>query len=1292
MKKKILTLFAFGIILFSAAFFFRNCILTMGMKSFLTKTFPQNLSYQEITTKDDRIYVYGLKVQSDQMELHLDGLELGLDAKKLLLNPRSFWKLYKTGFTNWMDLLPSFQQYEMDLSIQSGVLRLEEKRYYFQFKRGENKHDVGTLCVFHDPGLSDHPFFTTHLQLRQSQLISQILLEEVPSERFFQLATFAFPQTLNGLTGAQGHMHMRANVVLDFNGSIQEVSSRFGCTNFEIQQPKRNLAIKMDRLKGELNYPEGVEEQGLPVWKKMQCSIGLENGTLLAGGQFALAQLQGNVALDPRVDPSLNLHGEVIGQEKPLALALVGKGAIHEDHAYWLEFGLNLDDHSGTECDAFLSICRPEEDSLVFQVEANQLLPQQVEMLKGYFAKSLPRLKDWEVQQGNVGGKLVALFEKGQLAHFEIQDLVGKNVSLASQNQLFYFSEIKGEGRLFDELTFETKLPVAHFFAFASPQLKDIFSSYRPDDFANLCTTIQFHKDHVRTSASVDFLELGESIQFGFVSSRAFPSTFEEIKSGWARSKKLSHLLYGPFVRLANEDLKLYGDIDLLASYEGKEIELSFQIDDFLAKHPLVDLRSDAVGSKDATTGRAKFLLNPFTYEFVGSLPLTGAKAYERRYGLLLDPVDAQLQITPSSIKGSLSSCDISFDGKKLLQNGQLDFVCAGQTTLSNIKAQLALPTDKEFWIAATHLDADRCDFRLLDKEEPLATFIGTKKENWSGELKLQALADPLDLALSWDPIANSASLTGTSEALSFHITKDGQTYHCQELNFGSLRCSGQILPQERGWILPSSCISHEAFVCKTAGSLFFDLPQKDAPCQVRSELDVSLKLLAPVPLTIQAAHPVQFSYTHGKGFDFSQVEFNSGENGISLPQLEWDPSEGTLETAASSFRISQDLLQEFFDAKALPKLLGDFQACKGLKGEGKITSNRESFSFDGSLASKKGDQPLHFSWKNKKAHFCLGEDHNLAFVATCDENGLVFNTISGSYQNITVDLRQLGKDRLKGSVRVDFSFLEDLFDLPLNSVLSSWKAKSGYHFEGIFTPNERLKDWGFKGKLKGTEFECGDYKLRTIEAKLDIEPGQIHVEHLDLTDGAGKVWIEEGSLSHHEGQWYFSFPLVEVRGFQPSILRRVLSPEKGVSPLIIKTASLTNLQGNLKSMQSITGGGSLRFSNKSSQGNYPLFEHLPIAILQQLGLDEEIFVPVTGEVDYTIQNGRLYFKEMRNILSDRNRSEFIPPRSGVIGYLDFAGNLFLDLQVRPRGGRGTAPSKTFKARGTWENPDITIR
>lgn len=1333
-RKPLLFVGLFFVGILALFFVFRSTLMVEGTKWCLRQALPKTLTYQDVVAVDGKIVIKGMNFFDERYQMTLERVEFALSWQTVL---KAFPALArqakeKKEVAHWVQSLHLMKQYGMNLDVDNGVLQLDKERYYFSFKNGKTPLEIGTLSVFHDPGLIQHPFFLAHFQVRDKQLVVQMKVEEVPSDRALHLAAFAFPELLGGCKDASGFVQMGANVAFEQSGELVELSTHIVLENFELFHPETKLSLQMKNLIVDLNYPEGAKEEALPLWKQTLGSLFLEGGSCSVGKDFALSQLEGNLVLDPRENPTLTLKGLLASPEKSLALQLEGKGALCENEAYWLEFGLKLNDRAGTEADAFLSICQTEKESLVVQLEAKNLFPQQVEMVKSSFSYSLPRLKEWQVKQGQFSGKLVALFEKKQLAHFEIQDLLAEQVVLQPQGEkeVVYLDRLQGEGRfvqwqpqLMGELNLKIDLPLTHLMHFASPLVKGAYDAYRPDDQISLNTTMKFQEKGVETLASLEWVELKQLLHLGFKSSQAFPSSLQEIQEGWARSEKLTHKFYGSMLGIFSEDLEIYGDVDLVATYSGKALEFDLQVDDFLVKHPLLDVKASKLGEKGKTQGRAKIHFDPVALQWEGHVPLRGAMAFDHQLGLFFKDLDADLLLNfhqeERSINGNVTKTDILFDGKPIVKNAQFDFALQDKEILfCNAIGQLALPTDKEFFLAAEKIrfaDSDSsCLLRLLDGKKELACFEGNKKEGWQGNLLLDSslpLGGGLQVQLDWDPILLGFTLDATGKEMNwlgnicdhFHLRlkKQDTEFLIEKLALGNLSAKGSFKSEKEGFSLQNIevCLPH--LVMKGSGSFFIDLPQTTQSFSLRSDLLVETEITSPFPLHIKGSSPLKLAFSPAMGLILSDLHLTAAGSHCHIDHVEKFFAQPKTFLHKCRFLFAEPLVTSLIQAKLLPEFLSDIRFCKKISGDINLGIDADDYTITGrlhqaALWQEEENQDLEvevkLGAKKQEVRPCLlmlrevGKKEGMAIELQWGPEGASFQSVKGSMGHLTADLKKQAKEALKGVIKCDFSLFGELFDLPINRYLHLWKAGSGYQFEGNVKPEKRLCDWTFSGKVKGQGFECAGYKLRSLEAKIEIQPGQISIENLDITDDAGKLWIGEGALmrSRNQGGWIFSFPLVEIRGFQPSFLHHLGREEKSSHPLIIKSASITNLRGKIDDPKSITGQGNFRFTNKGKT----VEARLPHQALKNLGLDGVLLIPTVGEMEYSIREGKCHIQKLRAVYSEKNRSEFLLPKNGA-GYFDFSGNLFLDLQVKPEAAATAVP---LQLRGSWELPELSLK
>lgn len=1293
MKRKTLISLACLAVLLGGLFLFRQQIAINSARLFLNKSLGEGFSCKEISTSKGNIEVSGFSVVHEQLDMKMDHLSFSVDFKQVLLHPSNLLKLYRKRSSHWSTYLSAMKQYGVALDVEKGSFILENRSYYFTFESGEKKHEIGTLQISLDPHFNEFPFLIAQFHMRGDQLISQLKVDEVESERFFHLGAFAFPRLLEGYTDTQGTIQMHASVIFEQDGKIDEISTRFQAKDLTVSIPKKAMRLGFDNLRGELNYPEGLDDPRLPMWKRMDCNLKLEKGWVETGRDVRLSGLSGWLGLDPREDPSLNMTGEVESGGKSLAMDLKGKGAIHEDHAYWLEFDLRLDDRQGTHCDSFLSICRPEQNAHVIQLEANGLLPAQVEMLKGYFARMMPKVDEWSVVDGTFGGKLVALFESGKLAHFEVQDMTCEKVSLVRSETPFFFSKITAHGRLFEELKIGLVMPTSHFLGLLFDPLRLVYDDYCPDDYVRLSSSLAFSGNNVITSATVNFPLMNQAIDFGFTSPVAFPSRLEEIEKGWVRSEKITHELYGPIVRLAAEDLKVYGDVDLIGGYDGSSLDLLIQVDNLLTKHPFVDFKADRVGEKDQTTGRIRLVYEPCEGAYSLDFPLVGAAAYEKTYGMTAQDLDAHISVSGGGVEMELQRAQFAFDGHPLASEVRGVISLNDEIQVSDLRVLLPFSTDKHFYLEVEKWTPKMCRAKLFDDTLSLASCELIHGENWLGKLQVDSLNQELELTYGWSPQLGHAECLIRGDNLQLMARKEGAKLHIDTLEALGVHCRGVIGLGRDIPHIESLHIAKGGFSFEVQGGIEWEMPTTTSPFYLRSTLELSGAYDKGVPIRFASSKPFHLGLSLPMGGAISGLSLISGENTLDLSQMEYLIEQGKVAVNQAAFSFTPDFVSTLTAAGVLPKV-ADNLAIENVV-EGVIHSTHQENAHTLTAAINRAESPLCASleWSRDQATLQLGQEENLIAKFTRGEKGgYSYQSLKGKWEDIEANLASNAKGDLKGSLTLDLGKSVSCIEGTLANYLRNWNVGGKVMLTGLFSPAEQLSNWAFKGRVKGRDVEWKGYRVDTVDAKMEIEPGQIAIENGDITDEAGKGWVSEGAVMLSGDTWMFSFPSVELRSFQPSFVRKVIGAERAINPLVIKSATLKDVRGELGDSRSISASGKLHFSNISKKGESAVPRNLPVQALRGMGLDGSLFVPASGKLDYLIQGGRVYLRSIEDLISDKGRSQFSPPRNGVMGYVDFDGKVYLDVQVRQNVVRSLSGPINMKVRGNIADPEITIR
>ena len=131
------------------------------------------------------------------------------------------------------------------------------------------------------------------------------------------------------------------------------------------------------------------------------------------------------------------------------------------------------------------------------------------------------------------------------------------------------------------------------------------------------------------------------------------------------------------------------------------------------------------------------------------------------------------------------------------------------------------------------------------------------------------------------------------------------------------------------------------------------------------------------------------------------------------------------------------------------------------------------------------------------------------------------------------------------------------------------------------------------------------------------------------------------------------------------------------------------DVAGNLADLTTFTGKGHLNFDNTFKQGHNIL--DLPLEIISRLGLDLVLFVPIHGELDYVLKNGKVVFTKLKNSYSESKRSNFYLWHKNE-SYVDFAGNMHIDIRMKQYVLFKFAELFVLSIQGNLEDPKFSLR
>jgi len=282
---------------------------------------------------------------------------------------------------------------------------------------------------------------------------------------------------------------------------------------------------------------------------------------------------------------------------------------------------------------------------------------------------------------------------------------------------------------------------------------------------------------------------------------------------------------------------------------------------------------------------------------------------------------------------------------------------------------------------------------------------------------------------------------------------------------------------------------------------------------------------------------------------------------------------------------------------------------------------------------------------------------------------GLTIHCIQGSFPGIDAAFYLQAEDEkshLIGSARLDFKKLSPFMPPLIAEFFTELDMGKGYELKGnLHFDRKDISDVFFTGLLSGKELELCGYVFRTLLAGVDIEPKEINISNLKISDPSGFFKMDT-MVMRGEGSepWTFSIPLLSFSEFRPSLLRDVGEDEGSISPLVIRGMHFREIQGVLEDKNTYTAEGELYFIN-SYKRQHTLLD-VPSDVLGRIiGLDLELLVPVRGALRYYLKEGKFEITALDESYSEGDRSQFFLANNKMPATLDLDGNLHIQVKMK---------------------------
>lgn len=313
------------------------------------------------------------------------------------------------------------------------------------------------------------------------------------------------------------------------------------------------------------------------------------------------------------------------------------------------------------------------------------------------------------------------------------------------------------------------------------------------------------------------------------------------------------------------------------------------------------------------------------------------------------------------------------------------------------------------------------------------------------------------------------------------------------------------------------------------------------------------------------------------------------------------------------------------------------------------------------------------------------------------DHEGFFIHSIEGGVCGLDFSFHHNPKDSfldkmaLAGQVKINGYRLGKFLPESVQEAMESFEIGRGYELSGnLVVSKTNFEESHFAGYLKGKHFHLLGSVMETLLSEIHVKPHAIELRHFNLSDASGIFSMETIQLfqGSHD-QWELFIPELAISDFRPSLLKKIGQYPTRIKPLTIRELHCHNIRGNLGDSKSFTGKGDLNFINTFKR-DYHILD-IPFEILGRLGLDMGLLVPVRGDLEFVMVDGRVYLTNLKGSYSEGKRSQFfLSPIEH--SYLDFEGNMNINIKMKQYVLLKVTEPFTLYIGGTFENPKYGLR
>ncbi len=319
-------------------------------------------------------------------------------------------------------------------------------------------------------------------------------------------------------------------------------------------------------------------------------------------------------------------------------------------------------------------------------------------------------------------------------------------------------------------------------------------------------------------------------------------------------------------------------------------------------------------------------------------------------------------------------------------------------------------------------------------------------------------------------------------------------------------------------------------------------------------------------------------------------------------------------------------------------------------------------------------------------------EKNPLTIVWSLEEKEFLrIQEMKGNFFGIEASLFEKSFDKKKGTLLgtlyFDFFRFLPLLPSPFRSFLEKAQLGEGYELKGLFSYDNIPR---FEGIVTARDFEIGGFRFKTLLSKIEWDPLVLQLKDLKMSDSCGMLKLESLCIEKTAKGRKVYIPKIQVKEFRPSLMKKPGKEPQALQPFLIRSALLEQVQGYLEDMSSFTAKGSLFFIN-SFKREHTLLD-IPSDVLGRIfGLDLELLIPVRGDVELQLKEGRFLLTALNEAYSENNRSKFFLVEKDTPAYIDLQGNLHINVKMKQYVLFKFTENFIIKIRGNLQDPKWSL-